>query len=81
MFIRYAIETLRTEAPLHAASTPGVEAVLAAEYGTDVGETNEAMACTLAVTGSRDPRLGLQRRFVLMLSGRYCIAANLITSL
>jgi hypothetical protein len=30
MFIGYAIETLRAEAPLHAASTPAVEAVLAA---------------------------------------------------
>jgi hypothetical protein len=30
MLIGYAIETLRAEAPLHAASTPGVEAVLAA---------------------------------------------------
>jgi hypothetical protein len=53
MLIDYAIETLRAEAPLHAASTPGVEAVLAAGYGNDVGESNEAMACT--------PRLGLHR--------------------
>jgi hypothetical protein len=30
MLIGYAIETLRAEAPLHATSTPGVEAVLAA---------------------------------------------------
>jgi hypothetical protein len=30
MFIGYAIETLRAEAPLYATSTPGVEAVLAA---------------------------------------------------
>ena len=37
-----AIETLRDEAPLHAASTPPVEAVLAAGYGHDVGEFNGA---------------------------------------
>jgi hypothetical protein len=30
MFVSYAIETLRAEAPLHAASTPVAEAVLAA---------------------------------------------------
>jgi hypothetical protein len=30
MFIRYAIETLRDEAPLHATSTPGIKAVLVA---------------------------------------------------
>jgi hypothetical protein len=32
MFIGYAIETLRDEAPRNAASTPSVEAVLAAGY-------------------------------------------------
>jgi len=42
MFIGYAIETLRDEAPLHAASTPPVKAVLAAGYGHDLGEFNEA---------------------------------------
>ena len=36
MFIGYAVEPLRAEAPLHAASTPGVEAVLAAGYRNDV---------------------------------------------
>ena len=40
MFIGYAIGTLRYEAPLHAASTPLVEAVLAAGYGHDVGDLN-----------------------------------------
>ena len=33
---------LRDEAPLYAASTPPVEAVLAAGYGHDVGEFNGA---------------------------------------
>jgi hypothetical protein len=37
MFIGYAIETLRDEAPRNAASTPPVEAVLAAGYGRGVG--------------------------------------------
>jgi hypothetical protein len=73
MFVGYAIETLRAEAPLHAASTPAAEAVLAAGYRNDVGESNEAMACT--------PRLGLQQGFVLILSGRCGIAASLIPSL
>jgi hypothetical protein len=73
MLIGYAIETLRAEAPLHAASTPAVEAVLAAGYGNDVGESNEAVACP--------PRLGLRRGFVLILSGRCGISANLIPSL
>ena len=73
MFIGYAIETLRAEAPLHAASTPAVEAVLAAGYGNDGGESNEAMACT--------PRLGLQRGFVVVLSGRCGITGSLIPSL
>ena len=41
MFIGYAIETLRDDAPLHAASTPHVEAALTAGYGHDVGEFNE----------------------------------------
>jgi hypothetical protein len=61
VFIGYAIETPRAEAPLHAVSTPDVGAVLAAEYGNDVGESNEAMARTPAVPKSKDPRLGLQR--------------------
>ena len=52
MLIGYAIRTLRNEAPLHAASTPAMEAVLAAGYDNHAGEFNEAMACT--------PRLGLQ---------------------
>jgi hypothetical protein len=81
MFIGYAFETLRAEAPLHAASTPAVEAVLASGYGNDVGESNEAMACTPAVAESKDPRLGLRRGFVLISSGRCGIAANLIPSL
>jgi hypothetical protein len=81
MFIGDGIETLRAEAPLHAASTPGVGAVLAAGYGNDVGESNEAMACTPAVTGSRDPRLGLQRGFVLILSGRCGMEGSLTPSL
>ena len=42
MFIGYAIETLRDEAPLHTASTPSVEAALAAGYGHDVVEFNWA---------------------------------------
>jgi hypothetical protein len=46
-----------------------------------VGESNEAMACTPAVTGSKDPRLGMQRGFVAVLSGRCGIAENLIPSL
>ena len=53
MNIGYALETLRDEAPLHAASTPAAKAVLAAGYRNDVGESNEAVACT--------PRLGLQQ--------------------
>jgi hypothetical protein len=73
MFVGYAIGTLRAEAPLHAASIPSAEAVLAAGYRNDVGESNEAMACT--------PRLGLQRGFVVVLSGRCGIAATLIPSL
>jgi hypothetical protein len=73
MLIGYAIETLRAEAPLHAASTPVAEAVLAAGYGNDVGESKKAMACT--------PRLGLQRGFVPVLSGRCGIAASLSPSL
>jgi hypothetical protein len=73
MFIGYAIETLRAEAPLHAASTPASEAVLATGYRNDIGKSNEAMACT--------PRLGLQRGFVLVVSGRCGIATNLIPSL
>ena len=73
MFIGYAIETLRDEAPLHAASTPTVEAVLAAGYDYAVGASNEAMVCT--------PRLGLQRTLVVVSSGRCGIAATLIPSL
>ena len=42
MFIGYGIETLRDEAPCNAASTPPVEAVLAAGYGLDIGEFNRA---------------------------------------
>jgi hypothetical protein len=37
MLIAYAIKTLRDEAPRNAASTPPVEAVLAAGYGRGVG--------------------------------------------
>jgi hypothetical protein len=73
MLVGYAIEPLRAEATLPAASTPPVEAVRAAGYRNDVDESNKAMACT--------PRLGLQRGFVLILSGRCVIAANLIPSL
>jgi hypothetical protein len=73
MYIGYGIDPLRDEAPLHAASTPAAEAVLAAGYRNDVGESNEAMACT--------PRLGLQQGFVVGLSGRCGIAENLIPSL
>ena len=50
--IGYAIETLRAEAPLHAASIPAIEAVLVAGYRNDVRESNEPMA--------RTPRLGLR---------------------
>jgi hypothetical protein len=81
MVIGYAIKTLRAEAPLYAAFTPAVEVVLAAAYRNDVDESKEAMACTPAVTGSKDPRLGLQRRFVLLSSGRCRIAGNFIPSL
>ena len=42
MFFGSTVETLRGEAPLHASSTPPVEAVLAAGYCHDVGEFNEA---------------------------------------
>ena len=42
MFIGYAIETLRDEARRNAASTPPVQAVLAAGYFHDVGEFNGA---------------------------------------
>jgi hypothetical protein len=73
MFVGYAIETLRAKAPLHAASTPVAEAVLAAGYRNDVCESIEPMACT--------PRLGLQQGFVLILSGRCGIAGRLIPSL
>jgi hypothetical protein len=59
MLIGCAIDTLRAEAPLHAASTPALEAVLAAGYRNDVGESNRPMACP--------PRLGLQRGFVVVL--------------
>jgi hypothetical protein len=48
MFISQAIETLQDEA------------VLAAEYGDDVVEFNEAMRCT--------PRLGLRRELVVVFS-------------
>ena len=68
MFVGHALETLRGEAPLHAASTPPVDAALAVGYDNDVGEYNEAIACT--------PRLGLQREFVLRISGRCCISAR-----
>jgi hypothetical protein len=81
VFIGYAIETLRAEDPPHASSTPGVETVLAAGYRNDVGESNEGMACTPAVTGSTDLRLGLHRGFVVSLSGRCGIAGSLIPSL
>jgi hypothetical protein len=40
MLIDCAIETLRDEIPLYAASTPPVMAVLAAGYGHNVGEFN-----------------------------------------
>jgi hypothetical protein len=73
MFIGYAIDTLRAEAPLHATSTPAVKAVLAAGYRIDVGEFNEAVACT--------PPRGLQRGFVAVLSGRCGISGNLMPSL
>jgi hypothetical protein len=73
MFIGYAIEALRAEAPLHAAFTPAAEAVLAAEYRNDVAESNEVMACT--------PRLGPRRGFVLIVSGRCGISENFIPSL
>ena len=73
MFIGHAIETLRAEAPLHAASTSGVEAVLAAGYDNSAGECHEGMPCT--------PRLRLQRKFVVVSSGRCGIAATLIPSL
>jgi hypothetical protein len=73
MLMGCAIETLRAEAPLYVASTPRAEAVLAAGYHKDVGESNEPMACT--------PRLGLRPESVGVLSGRCGIAANLIPSL
>jgi hypothetical protein len=73
VLIGCAIETLRAEVSLHAASTPAVEAALVVGYGNDVGESNETMAC--------NPRLGLQRGFVVVLSGRCGIAENLVPSL
>ena len=73
MFFGFAIKTLRDEAPLHAASTPTVEAVLSAGYNKDVGKCAEAMTCT--------PRLGLRGGFAVVLSGRCGITANLIFSL
>jgi hypothetical protein len=42
MFIGCAVETLRDEVLLDAASTPPVKAVLAAGYCYDVGEFNGA---------------------------------------
>jgi hypothetical protein len=73
MLIGYADETLRDEVPRNAASTPPVKAVLAAGYGHDVGKFYGSMICT--------PRLGLQRGFVVVLSGRCSITGNLIPSL
>ena len=69
-FIGYAIETLRDEAPLHAASTLAVEAVLAVGHGNVVGAYVGALACP--------PRLGLRGGFVVVLSGRCGISATLI---
>jgi hypothetical protein len=42
IFIGSAIETLRDEAPRNAASTPPVEAALAAGYGHGAGKFNGA---------------------------------------
>jgi hypothetical protein len=68
MFTGYAIETLRDEAPLHAASTPSVHTVLAAGYKKTVVTLHEAM--------EYNPRLGLQRTIVVISSGRCGIAAT-----
>ena len=73
IFIGYAVKPLRDEAPLHAASTPSVDTVLAVGYDNDVDASNKAMECI--------PRLGLQRAFVVALSGRCGIPATLIPSL
>jgi hypothetical protein len=72
MFMGSAIEPLRDEAPLHAASTPSFDAVLAAGYDNAVSASNEAGVCT--------PPLGLQRKLVMVSSGRCGIAATLIPS-
>jgi hypothetical protein len=73
MFIGYAVEPLRAEGPLHAASTPSLDAVLAAAYDNAVVAFNEAGVCT--------SRLGLQRTLVMVSSGRCGIVATLIPSL
>jgi hypothetical protein len=69
MNIGYALATLRDEAPLHAASTPAMEAAFAAAHNNDVREFNESMKCT--------QRPGLQRPIVVVLSGRSAIGGNL----
>ena len=48
MFIDYAIEPLRAEAPLDTPSTPYVDAVLAARYDNAVVASNEVGVCTPA---------------------------------
>jgi hypothetical protein len=51
IFIGYAIETLRAEAPLHAASTPAAEAVLAAVPGARESGSPHIFACHGSCTG------------------------------
>jgi hypothetical protein len=41
MFIGNDVEPLRAEAPLHAASTPSIEAVLAAAHSKDAAKSNK----------------------------------------
>jgi hypothetical protein len=57
MFIGYAIETLRDEVPLHAASTPDVEAILAADCC--VKEASRPIeGCSAVRDSDCDPGLG-----------------------
>jgi hypothetical protein len=47
IFIGYAIETPRAEAPLRAASTPAAEAVLAAEHAPGASHRGESKGLVL----------------------------------
>jgi hypothetical protein len=73
VFIGYVIGTLRAEAPLHAASTPSLDAVLAAGYDKAVVTSNEARGCI--------PRLGPPPTLEEVSSGRCGIPAILVPSI